>query len=522
MNNIYQHYTIDLSSNNNFVQIPTVQGDGNNIRGFEVELIENGVQYKIDKDDCVITIMGTKPDTSQIMNDCTLTTEGYIHVDITSQMSAVKGRGDYQIVMMSRSTNSQLKTFPFHILTTSAAFDIDHIISSDEFQTLTRNIFKTDEVIEKANDAISDMRDLEKSVEEDEKARVDAEKERVNAENIRISNEATRKDNETTRQDNESVRQSNETMRESSEDTRQTNESDRQIAETARADAEKNRDDAENTRIQNEIDREQAETIRINAETDRCDAENVRDTNENIRIENENNRKSAEIDRIAGETQRDDAENIRMDNESVRQTNEAIRQSNESDRQNNTATAISNAEEAANRANTAAERAIESVEGMDIIYQQATGYTDQKIADLIDGAPSTLDTLGEIAAAMQDNDNVVEALNAAIGTKANQAEMESWLNTKLDKTGDSKDNEVTFVSNDTLTPSGWTDVAVLNSGETHKSIFAKISSMFKNIRFMWKLLYAISACGAISEVKIVDALPSDAAGHPTTFYWVKG
>lgn len=152
MNNIYQHYIIDLSSNNNFVQIPTVQGDGNNVRGFEVELIENGVQYEIDKNDCLVCIMGTKPDTSQIMNECKLTDEGNIQVDITSQMSAVNGCGDYQIVLMSRSTNSQLKSFPFYILTTPAAFDIDHIVSSDEFQLLTK---ETNE----ANKAIKDLKD---------------------------------------------------------------------------------------------------------------------------------------------------------------------------------------------------------------------------------------------------------------------------------------------------------------------------------------------------------------------------
>ena len=104
-----------------------------------------------------------------------------------------------------------------------------------------------------------------------------------------------------------------------------------------------------------------------------------------------------------------------------------------------------------------------------MIYEQATGYTDQKIAGLINGAPSTLDTLGEIAAAMGENADVVEALETAIGTKANQTEMESLLGMKLDKTGDTKDNIITLASSDTTTPSGWTDVAVLKSGETHKS-----------------------------------------------------
>ena len=58
-------------------------------------------------------------------------------------------------------------------------------------------------------------------------------------------------------------------------------------------------------------------------------------------------------------------------------------------------------------------------------YQNAVAYTDQKIAALINGAPETLDTLKEIADAMEQNESVVEALNNAIGTKANLAEFNS-------------------------------------------------------------------------------------------------
>ncbi len=173
------------------------------------------------------------------------------------------------------------------------------------------------------------------------------------------------------------------------------------------------------------------------------------------------------------------------------------------------------------------------------MYEQATGYTDQEIAKLINGAPSTLDTLGEIANAMGENKDVVEALDSAIGAKADQKEMESLLGTKLDKTGDSKDNTITFGSNDTTTPSAWTEVDTLKSGESHKSFAQKVSAMFKNIRYLWKMLgstdiskigdgtvtgaiMSLTANGAITEVKIVDALPADAASHPTTFYWIKG
>lgn len=64
----------------------------------------------------------------------------------------------------------------------------------------------------------------------------------------------------------------------------------------------------------------------------------------------------------------------------------------------------------------------------DMTYQQAAGYTDTKIAELINGAPSTLDTLGEIADAMQNNADVVEALDSSIGSKASQAELDGHIN----------------------------------------------------------------------------------------------
>lgn len=57
-------------------------------------------------------------------------------------------------------------------------------------------------------------------------------------------------------------------------------------------------------------------------------------------------------------------------------------------------------------------------DAIDQSYQQATGYTNQKIAELINGAPSTLDTLGEIANAMKNNADVVITLDTAIGKKA--------------------------------------------------------------------------------------------------------
>lgn len=60
--------------------------------------------------------------------------------------------------------------------------------------------------------------------------------------------------------------------------------------------------------------------------------------------------------------------------------------------------------------------------------------------------------------------------------------------TYLKKTGDSKDNTASFTSADSLTPAAWADVPVLATGEKHSSILNKISTMFRNIRWLYKML----------------------------------
>lgn len=65
----------------------------------------------------------------------------------------------------------------------------------------------------------------------------------------------------------------------------------------------------------------------------------------------------------------------------------------------------------------------------------AKSYTDTKISDLINSAPTTLDTLGEIATAMAENEDVVEALDDAIGTKANASDLTSHTSNKSNPHG---------------------------------------------------------------------------------------
>lgn len=91
----------------------------------------------------------------------------------------------------------------------------------------------------------------------------------------------------------------------------------------------------------------------------------------------------------------------------------------------------------------------------------AKDYTDTKIADLVGGAPATLDTLKEISDALTESREVVEAINQAIGNK-------------IDKDGDSKDNTVTFTQANTrenILPT-----------EKHSTLFGKIAKWFADLK----------------------------------------
>lgn len=63
---------------------------------------------------------------------------------------------------------------------------------------------------------------------------------------------------------------------------------------------------------------------------------------------------------------------------------------------------------------------------LDAVTRSGT-YTDRKIADLINGAPETLDTLKEIADAITENETVVDAINEAIGKKADKEALGAYL-----------------------------------------------------------------------------------------------
>lgn len=170
-------------------------------------------------------------------------------------------------------------------------------------------------------------------------------------------------------------------------------------------------------------------------------------------------------------------------------------------------------------------------EALDAYYAQLTAYADKSIADLINGAPTTLDTLKELADAIKKNQDIQAALDAAIGTKANQKEFDSHVSTtasstalghvkvdsalsgtstnpvqnkavnaalenKLDVTGDSKNNIVTF--------SDATQRTNITSGEKLSVMLGKIKKFFTDLK-------TVAFTGSYADLSNKPSIPTYSA-----------
>lgn len=65
---------------------------------------------------------------------------------------------------------------------------------------------------------------------------------------------------------------------------------------------------------------------------------------------------------------------------------------------------------------------------------------------------------------------------------------------------DLTDNMVAFTSGDSASPTGWTAVDVLTSGLSLKTLFNRISTMVKNVRYIWNLLGSSSFSNVASTL----------------------
>ena len=129
----------------------------------------------------------------------------------------------------------------------------------------------------------------------------------------------------------------------------------------------------------------------------------------------------------------------------------------------------------------------------DISVNEMTGATDVK-----DGksglvpAPKAGDEKKALLGDGTWGDVAIDVDNVLSGTSENPVQnkvINAKFNNVTASIEDTKDSKVTFTSNDTLAPTEFSEMpSILTSKETHASLFSKISTVFKNMRYIIGLL----------------------------------
>ena len=165
--------------------------------------------------------------------------------------------------------------------------------------------------------------------------------------------------------------------------------------------AEQKRIISENDRVASESARKSEEIIRISSEEERNISENERKNNEILRIDAENERNLFFEEVVANEDIRQSSEKNRADSETVRENNESSRILAENER-------IS-----AEILRESAEAERKNAEDSRIEYINQT--IAQKISEIVNSAPETLDTLSELAKALGNDPNFATTIATIIG-----------------------------------------------------------------------------------------------------------
>lgn len=153
---------------------------------------------------------------------------------------------------------------------------------------------------------------------------------------------------------------------------------------------------------------------------------------------------------------------------------------------------------------------------LDVVYHNGSSYVAKKTT--IGNTPEDNNEYWQIFAK--------GSLSPVTGVKGNEESEYRHGNVNLtaenigalSETGDTANNTVAFTSGDTTDPSVWVDVETLTSGEKHSLLFSKISNMFRNTRFLRKLIgtTSISGIGDGTVTGAIHDLNTDFAKAITT------
>lgn len=500
MDNI-QNLSMDIMDNHIYEVIYAKQYDEG--RTIIFNILENGKPFDIIGYKAIFQMK--KPDGTVIINDYDVT-DGKIAISLTNQMTICAGNKipfQIQLIKNIEDANEKpiiLTTVTGYIKVDESVVQPDDAVSSNEFNALTH--------------ALTEVNKIHVEIDNAEKVREANENIRENNEAVRISNETSRNNAEEIRNANENIRISSETIRSQNEETRQSNENIRKSNETARQSDTADAITQANTATKNCVDATTDLQTKLSENyfvltSDKGMANGVAELDQNGLVpssqlpgyvddvieghfnDNKFYKDSAFSENILGETGK-----IYVDLE----TNKTYRWSGNTFIVISETLALGETSSTAyrgDRGKEAFEHSLSTHARIDatkteksdingnikindeekLVYKHpVSGATVGSYGDAADQAPNAGESFKVPFISVDDMGHITEVNEHTITLP------ESFID------GDTANNTVSYTSEDAANVAAWTDVSTLASGEKHSSIFNKISKMFKNVRYIWKLL----------------------------------
>lgn len=529
MDNI-QNLSMDIMDNHIYEVIYAKQYDEG--RTIIFNILENGKAFDISGYKAIFQMK--KPDGTVIINDYDVT-DGKIAISLTNQMTICSGNKipfQIQLIKNIEDANEKpiiLTTVTGYIKVDKSVVQPDDAVSSDEFNALTH--------------ALTEVNKIHVEIDNAEKVREANESIRKNNETVRISNETSRDNAEEIRKTNENIRISSETIRSQNEETRQANENIRKSNETTRQSDTADAITQANNATKNCVDATTDLQTKLSENyfvltSDKGLANGVAELDQNGLVpssqlpgyvddviegyfnDDKFYKDSAFSEDIYGETGK-----IYVDLE----TNKTYRWSGNTFIIISETLALGETSSTAYRGDKGKEAFEHSLstharidatktEKSDIngnikinneeklVYKHpVSGATVGSYGDAADQTPNAGESFKVPFISVDDMGHITEVNEHTITLP------ESFLD------GDTANNTVSYTSEDATNAAVWTEVSTLVSGEKHSSIFNKISKMFKNVRYLWKLLGTtdISSIGNGTVTGAVNSLNGNFANANT-------
>lgn len=145
--NTTKHITLDMLQNN-YVSVNISQYDINS-REVIITLTENGTPFYVNSTDTIAYIKYYKSDFKKVLNECEITSDGKIKVEITEQMAISCCQNKAEILLIDKKTGEAIHPVTTFIVNVrKAVFSDEDISSENEFVALENALVRLEYILE--------------------------------------------------------------------------------------------------------------------------------------------------------------------------------------------------------------------------------------------------------------------------------------------------------------------------------------------------------------------------------------